>query len=67
MIIVGQVTIADNHILYIRGIDDIHVQATINGIVTSFKLKKIIHSPTVAQPYLYMTTYRKTCRYSLCS
>lgn len=40
MIIVGQVTIADNHILYIRGIDDIHVQATINGIVTSFKLKK---------------------------
>jgi hypothetical protein len=33
------VTVADNHILYVRGIGDIHVQATINGIVTLFKLK----------------------------
>ena len=36
-------TIANNHILYIRGIGDIHVQATINGIVTSFKLKKNLY------------------------
>jgi hypothetical protein len=39
------VTVADNNILYVRGIGDIPVHATINGVVTSFKLKNVLYVP----------------------
>ena len=39
------VTVADNNVLYVRGIGDIHVQATINGLVTSFRLKNVLYVP----------------------
>ena len=39
------VTVADNNVLYVRGIGDIHVQATINGVVTSFRLKNVLYVP----------------------
>ena len=39
------VTVADNNILYVRGLGDIPVQATINGVVTSFRLKNVLYVP----------------------
>ena len=39
------VTIANNNILYVRGIGDIPVHATINGVVTSFRLKNVLYVP----------------------
>jgi hypothetical protein len=39
------VTVADDNVLYVRGIGDIPVQATIDGVVTSFKLKNVLYVP----------------------
>jgi transposase InsO family protein len=39
------VTVADNNVLYVRGIGDIPVHATINGVVTSFRLKNVLYVP----------------------
>lgn len=39
------VTVADNNVLYVRGIGDIPVQATIDGVVTSFRLKNVLYVP----------------------
>lgn len=36
---------ADNNVLYVPGIGDIPVQATINGVVTSFRLKNVLYVP----------------------
>ena len=39
------VIIADNHLLYVRGIGDIYVNALVNGIVSTIKLKNILYVP----------------------
>ena len=39
------VTMADDNTLYVRGIGDIPVQATINGVVTTFRLKNDLYVP----------------------
>ena len=39
------VTVADNNVLYVRGIGDIHVKAMINGVETSFCLKNVLYVP----------------------
>ena len=39
------VTIADNHLLYVRGIGDIHVNTLVNGEVSTIKLKNVLYVP----------------------
>ena len=39
------VSIADNHLLYVRGVGDIIVHATINGVVKPFKLQNGLYVP----------------------
>jgi hypothetical protein len=39
------VTIADNHLLYVRGIGDISVNTLVNGEVSTIKLKNVLYVP----------------------
>ena len=39
------VTIADNHFLCVRGIGDIHVNALVNGTVSTIKLENVLYVP----------------------
>ena len=39
------VSIADNHLMYVRGVGDIIVHATINGEVKPFKLQNVLYVP----------------------
>ena len=41
------VSIADNHLLYVRGIGDITVHATINGVDKPFKLQNVLYVPSL--------------------
>lgn len=43
------VTIADNHLLYVRGIGDIYVNNLINGIVSTIKLKNVLYVPQLCR------------------
>ena len=47
------VTVADNNVLYVRGVGDIHVQATINGLVTSFRLINVLYVPQLRRNLIY--------------
>ena len=42
---VWSVSIADNHLLFVRGVGDIIVNATINGVVRPFKLQNVLYVP----------------------
>jgi hypothetical protein len=39
------VTIADDHLLYVRGIGDIYVHTLVNGEVSTIKLKNVLYVP----------------------
>ena len=39
------VSIADSHLLYVRGVGDITVHATINGVARTFKLHNVLYVP----------------------
>ena len=39
------VSIADDHLLYVRGVGDITVHATINGVIRPFKLQNVLYVP----------------------
>jgi hypothetical protein len=39
------VSIADDHLLYVRGVGDIIVHATINGVDKFFKLQNVLYVP----------------------
>ena len=43
------VTVADNNVLYVRGIGDIPVKAMINGVETSFRLKNVLYVPQLCR------------------
>ena len=39
------VTIANNHLLYVRGIGDIYINTLVNGEVSTIKLKNVLYVP----------------------
>lgn len=39
------VTIADNHVLYVRGVGDVTIHATVNGVVTPLLLDNVLYVP----------------------
>ena len=58
------VTIADNHLLYIRGIGDIYVNALVNKTESTMKLKNVLYVPKLCRNLI--STRRLTeCRIAI--
>ena len=49
------VSIADNHLLYVRGVGDIIVHATINGVVRPFKLQNVLYVPHLRRNLIFVS------------
>ena len=62
------VSIADDHLLYVRGVGDIIVHATINGVDKPFKLQNVLYRASSSAKFdFHQPAYREACCHHSCS